>query len=99
MNQEPTHRCALAVPIQGPDERTSFLLPLKSEAEDPVGGGPEVRRETGRGKDWFKIRDHFADERCTGGFGLPRHHGCWGAGSEDVWGKRPKKRGFRVGTP
>jgi hypothetical protein len=24
-----------------------------------------VRRETGRGKDWLKIRDLFADERCS----------------------------------
>jgi len=25
----------------------------------------EVRKETGRGKDRFTIRDLFADERCT----------------------------------
>jgi hypothetical protein len=25
-----------------------------------------VRKATGRGKDGFKIRDLFADERCTG---------------------------------
>jgi len=25
----------------------------------------EVRRETGKGKGLFKIRDHFADERCS----------------------------------
>jgi hypothetical protein len=26
---------------------------------------PEVRKGTGRGKDRFRIRDHFADERCS----------------------------------
>jgi len=26
----------------------------------------EIRKKTGRGKNWFTIKEMFADERCTG---------------------------------
>jgi hypothetical protein len=42
--------------------RGSTFPPLEAPAEDSVGGG---RRDTGRGKDHSKIRDLFADERCS----------------------------------
>jgi hypothetical protein len=35
----------------------------------------EVRRDTGRGKNRFKIRDLFADERHPGNLGLPQNDG------------------------
>jgi hypothetical protein len=54
----------LVVRLQDPDTGASLqVLPaLKCQQKTPWA---EVRRETGRGKDRFKIRDLFADERCS----------------------------------
>ena len=58
---EPTHRQALAVPTPDPDRSAPIQeLHPPSEGTDAVGGG---RR--GRGKEWFRIRTLFADERCS----------------------------------
>jgi hypothetical protein len=45
------------VPLQDPDTGAP-----QTPTENPWA---EVRRETGRGKDQLKIRDLFADERCS----------------------------------
>ena len=62
----------------------------------------EVRKETDRGKDRFKLRGHFADERRSRailnfltamGVGCRMPDMAWGGGG----GRRPK-RGVRAGT-
>jgi hypothetical protein len=64
VDEEPGHSEVRVVPVQGTNAGASVqeLSALEAAAENPVGG---VRGEAGRGKNRFKNRDLFADERCT----------------------------------
>jgi hypothetical protein len=52
------------VPLQVPDPGASLqeLSRVEETAEDPMSGGRGGNRE---GKDWFRNRDVFADDRCS----------------------------------
>jgi hypothetical protein len=68
MDEESDSREVRLVSAQDADLGTPVqnLPALEAAAEDPVGGAAaEVWKEIGRGKNRFKIRDLFADERCT----------------------------------
>jgi hypothetical protein len=54
----------LVVPVQDPDARACLQkLPWVEDTGKILWA--EVRKESGRGKGWFKIRDHFVNTRCS----------------------------------
>ena len=64
VGEEPDHRQVLVVPVQGPDAGAPSRTARKWERQQK-NLWAELRRETGRGKDRFKVQDLFTDERCS----------------------------------